>query len=142
MPATLLSRRALNRATLARQMLLRREPVRPAVAIERLAGLQAQVPRPPFVGLWSRLEGFTRQDLTRAVERKQVVRGTLMRGTLHLVSRRDYLRFRRTLQPMLTAGLRSILRDRLERRDLSAALAQARAGVGYAAPPVEAGPFS
>ena len=121
-----LSRRALNRATLARQMLLRREPVRPAVAIERLAGLQAQVPRPPFVGLWSRVEGFEREDLARAIERKQVVRGTLMRGTLHLVTRRDYVRFRPTLQPMLTAGLRSVLRDRLNGLDVAAAIADAR----------------
>jgi len=126
MPATLLSRRALNRATLARQMLLRREPVRPAVALERLAGLQAQVPRPPFVGLWSRLEGFTREDLTRAVERKQIVRGTLMRGTLHLVSRRDYIRFRHTLQPMLTAGLQSTVRGRIDPHDVAAAVTDAR----------------
>ena len=106
-----MTRRALNRATLARQMLLRREAVSPVRAVERLAGLQAQVPRPPFVGLWSRVEGFRREDLGRAIERQQIVRGTLMRGTLHLVSRKDYVRFRRTLQPMLTAGLRSILRD-------------------------------
>ena len=58
-----MTRRALNRATLARQMLLRREAVSPVRAVERLAGLQAQVPRPPFVGLWSRVDGFRREDL-------------------------------------------------------------------------------
>jgi hypothetical protein len=123
--APALTRRALNRATLARQMLLTRASVNTVTAVERLAGLQAQVPRPPFVGLWSRLDGFRREDLTRAIERKQVVRGTLMRGTLHLVSRRDYVRFRRTLQPMLTAGLRSILRGRMDSLDVAAAVAEA-----------------
>jgi hypothetical protein len=127
MPNTILTRRALNRATLARQMLLRREPVKPATALERLAGLQAQAARPPFVGLWSRLDGFRREDLVRAIERQQVVRGTLMRGTLHLVTRTDYVRFRRTLQPMLTAGLRSILRGRMDALDVAGAVAEARA---------------
>src|SRR5918994_6533576 len=127
MPNTTLTRRALNRATLARQMLLRREPVKPVAAVERLAGLQAQVARPPFVGLWSRLDGFRREDLVRALERQQVVRGTLMRGTLHLVTRTDYVRFRRTLQPMLTAGVRSILRGRMDALDVAAAVAEARA---------------
>lgn len=127
MPNTILTRRALNRATLARQMLLRREPVKPATAVERLAGLQAQAARPPFVGLWSRLDGFRREVLVRAIERQQVVRGTLMRGTLHLVTRTDYVRFRRTLQPMLTAGLRSILRGRMDALDVAGAVAEARA---------------
>ena len=127
MSNTTLTRRALNRATLARQMLLRREPVKPATALERLAGLQAQAARPPFVGLWSRVDGFRREDLVRAIERQQVVRGTLMRGTLHLVTRADYLRFRHTLQPMLTAGLRSILRGRMEALDVAGAVAAARA---------------
>jgi hypothetical protein len=127
MSNTTLTRRALNRATLARQMLLRREPVKPATALERLAGLQAQAARPPFVGLWSRVDGFRREDLVRAIERQQVVRGTLMRGTLHLFTRADYLRFRHTLQPMLTAGLRSILRGRMEALDVAGAIAEARA---------------
>jgi hypothetical protein len=127
MPNTILTRRALNRATLARQMLLRREPVKPATAVERLAGLQAQAARPPFIGLWSRLDGFKREALVRAIERQQVVRGTLMRGTLHLVTRTDYVRFRRTLQPMLTAGLRSILRGRMDALDVAGAVAEARA---------------
>jgi hypothetical protein len=124
---TTLTRGALNRATLARQMLLQREAVKPVTAVERLAGLQAQAARPPFVGLWSRLDGFRREDLVRAIECQQVVRGTLMRGTLHLVTRTDYVRFRRTLQPMLTAGLRAILRGRMESLDVAGAVAEARA---------------
>src|SRR5688572_6076824 len=89
--AEVLSRKALNRAYLARQMLLERHRVSPVEAIERLVGLQAQQPRPPFVGLWSRVEGFRREDLLRLIEERTVVRSTLWRGTLHLTSAADYL---------------------------------------------------
>ena len=77
---THLTRRALNRATLARQMLLGREKVKVVTAIERLAGMQAQIPRPPFIGLWSRIDGFRREDLVRAIEARTIVRGTLMKS--------------------------------------------------------------
>lgn len=87
-------------------MLLARQKVKPVTAIERLAGMQAQLPRPPFIGLWSRIEGFERRDLLRAIERRQVVRGTLMRGTIHYVSRRDYIRFRNPIQSALSQGMR------------------------------------
>src|SRR5258708_4175137 len=109
-----LSKRALNRATLARQLLLAREKVKVAAAIERLAGMQAQVPRPPFIGLWSRVENFKRDDLKRAVEKREVVRATMMRGTLHLMSRRDYIALRAPLQPMLTRGMSAVLRNRAD----------------------------
>jgi hypothetical protein len=83
----------LNRATLARQLLLqrRRQPV--TRALERVAGLQAQWPPAPYVGLWSRLEGFRRESLERAVLRGEVVKATVMRSTIHLVSRQDYPAF-------------------------------------------------
>jgi len=119
-----LSQRALNRATLSRQMLLAREKVKVAAAVERLAGMQAQIPKPPFIGLWSRLENFEREDLRRAVEKHEVVRATMMRATLHLMSRRDYLAFRAPLQPMLSRGASSILRDRAK-FDLDALLRDA-----------------
>jgi hypothetical protein len=81
----------LNRATLARQMLLRRKKLDVVRAIERLAALQAQWSPSPYVALWSRLVGFERDDLWTAIERKRtVVRARLMRGTLHLVSSRDF----------------------------------------------------
>jgi Winged helix DNA-binding domain len=126
-PERTFSRRALNRATLARQMLLRREKVKPATAIERLAGMQAQLARPPFVGLWSRIEGFRRETLTRAIERREVVRATMMRGTLHLVSRADFLSFRAVLQPMLSQGVKAVLRDRANGLNVDALVAAARA---------------
>jgi hypothetical protein len=86
----ILTLRELNRTLLLRQLLLRRERLGPARAIERLAAMQAQWVPSPYVGLWSRLEGFDRDQLTRALRREQVVKGALMRGTLHLVSARDY----------------------------------------------------
>ncbi len=126
MAESTISARGLNRATLARQMLLARERVKPVPAIERLAGMQAQWPRPPFVGLWTRLEGFTRDDLLKAIERRDVVRGTFMRGTIHLVSAKDYLAFRQTLQPALSEGL-SVIRDRMKDVDVPPIVKQGRA---------------
>jgi len=88
-----LTLRELNRATLARQLLLRRHRLSVTQAIERVAGLQAQWPPSPDIGLWTRLDRFRAEDLVRAVARRQVVKGTLMRTTLHLVTARDYLAY-------------------------------------------------
>jgi hypothetical protein len=107
-----ISNRALNRALLARQMLLERETTTAVAAIERLVGMQAQVARPPFVGLWTRLHAFSRSELVSALHGRTVVRATSFRGTLHLMSAVDYAAMRGTLQPMLTRGAQSILRDR------------------------------
>src|SRR3954470_8948945 len=85
-----LSPRELNRATLARQLLLERKKLSPLVAIERCAGLQAQWPPSPYIGLWSRLVGFKRETLERALLRGAVLKPTVMRGTLHLITARDY----------------------------------------------------
>jgi hypothetical protein len=85
-----LTTRELNRATLARQLLLERKRLPPLQAVERLVGLQAQWPQAPYVGLWTRLAGFRREQLERLLLRGDVVKATVMRGTLHLVSRRDY----------------------------------------------------
>jgi hypothetical protein len=86
-----LSIRGLNRATLARQLLLERASLSVPRAIERLCALQAQWTTSPYVALWSRVRDFRRSALTRALERRLVVRSTLMRSTLHLVSAEDYL---------------------------------------------------
>jgi hypothetical protein len=85
-----LTLRDLNRATLARQLLLERRRLPVVRALERLAGLQAQWAPAPYVGLWTRVEGFRRATLERAVLREEAVRAVLMRGTVHLVSHRDY----------------------------------------------------
>jgi winged helix DNA-binding protein len=97
-----LTLRELNRATLARQLLLERKKLSVTAAIERLAGLQAQWPPAPYVGLWSRLQGFRREALERAVLAGTVVKPTVMRGTLHLITRRDYPVFWWALRDMPT----------------------------------------
>jgi hypothetical protein len=86
-----LTLRELNRATLARQLLLQRHRLPVPQALERVAGIQAQWPPSPYIGLWTRIDAFRPDLLMRAVRRRSVVRSTLMRTTLHLVSRRDYL---------------------------------------------------
>src|SRR3989475_6204112 len=92
MPARVpsLTLRELNRALLARQFLLRRQRLSVVDAVERLACLQGQWASCPYVALWSRLSGFERSDLTRPIDRGEIVKATLMRATLHLVSAREY----------------------------------------------------
>jgi len=85
-----LSRRELNRALLARQMLLERASLSLPRAVERMGLLQAQYAPSMYVGLWTRLEGLRRGQLTGALERRALVQGTMMRATIHLASRRDY----------------------------------------------------
>jgi hypothetical protein len=85
-----LTLKELNRATLARQLLLERRRLGVVPALERVAGLQAQWAPATYVGLWTRVEGFRREALERAIAREQAVRAILMRGTVHLVTRRDY----------------------------------------------------
>src|SRR2546430_1461547 len=85
-----LTLRELNRAMLARQLLLERARIGIVAAIERLAALQAQWSPSPYIALWSRLKDFRREQLWSAIERREVIRARLMRGTLHLVSSRDF----------------------------------------------------
>jgi hypothetical protein len=126
MKPEVLSRRALNRALLARQMLLAREQIDAASAVARLAGMQAQQAQPPFIGLWTRIEGFEPEGLLGPLRRRKIVRATLMRGTLHLMTAVDYLSLRGPLQPALSAGMRSVLRDRAKDLDIPALVAAAR----------------
>ncbi|WP_329004201.1 winged helix DNA-binding domain-containing protein [Kribbella sp. NBC_00709] len=108
---SVLNARSVNRATLARQLLLERANVPAVDLVGRLAGMQGQEPKHPYVGLWTRIDGFQEGELDRAVEAREVVRGTMFRGTLHLVTAPDYLRFRATMAPVLEAGLK-VLGDR------------------------------
>jgi hypothetical protein len=85
-----LTQRELNRALLARQLLLERVRLPIPRALERLGGIQNQYAPNAYIRLWSCLEGFRRDDLTRALERRSVVQATLMRGTIHVVSKRDF----------------------------------------------------
>jgi DNA glycosylase AlkZ-like len=82
--------RELSRATLARQLLLERKRISPKALIERLVGMQAQWPRAPYVGIWTRTTGFRRRALERELTRGTVIKATAMRQTLHLVTPRDY----------------------------------------------------
>jgi hypothetical protein len=95
----------LNRSTLARQMLLERATLPALEALRRLVGLQAQLPQPPYVSLWTRLRSFERAELTHLLETRQVVRATMMRATLHLMTAEDYALLRPALQPALTRSL-------------------------------------
>jgi len=89
-----LTLRELNRAALARQLLLERRRLSPVAVIERLAGMQAQWPPAPYVGIWTRTTGFKRATLERELAKGTVVKATVMRQTLHLVTPRDYALFR------------------------------------------------
>ena len=91
---SILDRRALNRALLARQLLLKRHRLSAPATLERLVGMQAQAPNLPCVGLWSRLAEFRHEQLSRLVESKRAARISLMRNTIHLVTSADVLRLK------------------------------------------------
>ena len=99
--------RALNRALLDRQSLSRRRKLSATAMVERLVGMQAQAPVPPYFGLWSRLTDFRPEQLSRLVESRAVVRIVLMRGTIHLVSAADCRFLRPLVQPALVRSLGS-----------------------------------
>jgi hypothetical protein len=128
--ARLFGVRALNRALLARQLLLRRARLSPAQALEHLVGMQAQIPNSPYLGLWTRLAGFRPADLSRMLVARRAVRGPLMRATLHLVTARDY----RTLRPLVGPALERCLNGSFGRQlaglDTAAVAAAGRALLG------------
>jgi Winged helix DNA-binding domain len=121
--------RELNRATLERQMLLRRRKLSAFEAIEHLVGMQAQAPAPPYVGLWTRLQEFHPDELARLILERRAVRIALMRNTVHLVSARDCLVLRPLMQPVFDRTLYSTRANRahLEGIDIEALVAAGRA---------------
>ena len=128
-PGDVLDRRTLNRALLQRQMLVRRSTIPVADALERLVGMQAQVPHAPYVGLWTRLNGFVPGELARLISERRAVRASLMRTTIHLVTARDFLRVRPVFQPLLERRLYagSPFGQRLEGMDIEELVSAGRA---------------
>ncbi|MDX6741664.1 winged helix DNA-binding domain-containing protein [Actinocorallia sp. A-T 12471] len=124
---TVLDTRALNRATLARQHLLERAALPVGAAVAHLCGVQAQEPQEPFVGLWSRLSGFTPDALDAALTGRAVVRTHLMRRTVHLVTAEDALGWRTRHDAMLRQRVLGVYRSELAGIDLAELTAAGRA---------------
>ncbi|GCE08231.1 winged helix DNA-binding domain-containing protein [Dictyobacter aurantiacus] len=124
--AEILTTRQLNRALLARQLLLVRSSLSASAAVEQLVGLQAQTSNAPYIGLWTRLQEFQRQDLSDLLQQRQAVRATLMRSTLHIFTAKDYLDLRTTLQPALTRALGAFFGQRAKGLDIEQLVAAAR----------------
>ncbi|MGJ5816484.1 winged helix DNA-binding domain-containing protein [Paludibaculum fermentans] len=129
-PTRTLTKRELNRALLERQSLLRRERTPALDMIHRLIAMQAQQARPPFVGLWSRIDGFAASELATLLRDRQVVRVTHLRGTLHLLTADDYLALRGAMQPVLTLGMQAILKQRGAVLDIEAVVKAAEGHFG------------
>jgi Winged helix DNA-binding domain len=118
-----LSPRALNRALLERQSLLERSRTPAAEMIERLVGMQAQVPENPYVALWSRIEGFRPEELSDLVASRRAVRAGLMRSTLHLVTAGDCLAIHPITLPVLARTFRSPFAAKLTGVDIDEVVA-------------------
>ena len=129
-----LSLRELNRALLARQLLLERSDLAVAPAIEQVAGLQSQASAPPFIGLWTRLRDFHESQLQDAIDSREVVRATMMRHTIHFVTAGDYRWLRPTIQPALDSNYGAQTRKRLAGVDIQPFLDEAEAA--FAAQPL------
>jgi hypothetical protein len=116
----------LNRALLARQFLLERSRLPLTRTLERIGGIQAQYAPSSYIGLWSRLEGFELTHLTRALERRTVAQGTLLRSTIHLVSAKDYWAFALGTRAARQEAWLRFDKKRLSKSDLTAAAKEVR----------------
>jgi Winged helix DNA-binding domain len=121
-----LSRRALARATLARQLLLERSPLPPVAAVEHLVGLQAQTPQSWYSALWTRVAGFDPADVSAALERRELVRVPLMRSTIHLVTAADALALRPLVDVVIERSTLGVFGRRLGDVDRHALATAAR----------------
>jgi Winged helix DNA-binding domain len=115
-----LGARALNRALLARQLLLERSDLDLVAAVEQMGGIQAQYAPAAYIGLWSRLRNFERDALTRALEDRSVVQGTLMRSTIHIVSAADYWPMAIGIGRARREWFSAVSRRELDRTDMEA----------------------
>ena len=109
-----LTLRELNRALLARQLLLERRKLNVQQAVERICAIQAQWPQSPYLALWTRLVGFRKEQLTRALEEKRVVKSQLFRITLHITSARDYPYYAAAWLPAARDTTPGVTKKRLE----------------------------
>lgn len=121
-----LSRRALNRATLDRQLLLRRADLPVLDAVEHLVGLQAQTPHTWYHGLWCRLTTFDPAELGAMLTERTVVRMALMRSTIHLVSARDCLALRPLVQIVIERSTHGVFGKNLVGIDADKLIAAGR----------------
>lgn len=128
MTAEVLEQRRLNRALLARQLLLERAELPIPDALERIGGLQTQYAPSGYVGLWTRLAGFRRGDLTRALEAREAVQATLMRTTIHIVSRTDFWAYAEGVREARRAWFERV--DRMDRATMEAAATRVREALG------------
>ena len=114
-----LTERRLNRATLARQLLLERQRIPVVDAVRRIVAIQAQEPPSPFIALWNRVDGFDPADLDRALAKQQIVKASLMRITLHAVAADDYPAIHEAMQRLAACGTAERpalpVRERLDR---------------------------
>ncbi|GAB3458116.1 winged helix DNA-binding domain-containing protein [Streptomonospora sediminis] len=124
---TVLSTRALNRATLARQLLLDRADLPARDAVAHLCGMQAQEPQEPFIGLWARLRAFDPAELSDLLTGRGVVRTHLMRRTVHLVAAEDALAWRARHDAMLRQRVLGVYRSEFGGVDLAELAAAGRA---------------
>lgn len=124
--SSVLGDRALNRATMARQLLAERSPRTALDAIEHLVGLQAQEPLEPYVGLWSRIDAFAPDELVGLMESRAVVRSHLQRRTIHLLTAADCLALRSLFQPMLVQRMYGTLKRALPGVDIDELAAAGR----------------
>ena len=121
-----LAQRDLNRALLARQLLLERSTLPLSRVVERIGGIQNQYAPNAYIRLWSCVEGFRRDDLTRALERRTLVNATLMRATIHVVSKRDFWPFAVAIRPAQRDWWLRVTRPRPEEADLERAAQELR----------------
>ena len=116
----------LNRAFLQRQLLLERQSLSITEATEHLIGLQSQIPNPPYIGLWTRLTDFQRDDLTQLMQERKILRAAMMRSTLHLITDDDHQRFRPVIEPALARGLRSFFGKKAKELDVDKLVSSAK----------------